>query len=148
MNIRSHALGFNNMDADDLENLKDRQIFFDELHPDPNQAQTAALMLDGIPGIRSVRSETPILLRIRYNLLDISLEQIESALIETGFHLDNGLLFRLRRALYYYTEETQRANNGCDRGDSNCTRKIFIDQYQRRNHALKDPRPEHWRKYL
>lgn len=136
------------MDRDRPDLTKQRHIPFMEWHPDPSQALTAAEMLRGVEGIVDATAETPILLRVRYNLLQVCLEQIENALIDSGFHLSNRPLYAIKRALYYYTEETQRANNGCPRGDSNCTRKIFIDHYQRRDHSLQDPRPEHWRKYL
>ena len=136
------------MDRDRPDLIKQRHIHFVEWHPDANQSHTAAEMLSDVEGILEATAETPILLRVRYDLLQVCLEQIESALIETGFHISNSPLHAIKRALYYYTEETQRANNGCPRGDSNCTRKIFIDHYQRRDHSLQDPRPEHWRKYL
>ncbi len=136
------------MDRDRQELIKERLIHFVELHPDPNQAATAAEMLCDVEGILEVEPETPIQLRVRYHLLQVCLEQIEQALTDTGFHLSNRPIHAIRRALYYYTEETQRANNGCPRGDSNCTRKIFIDHYHRRDHSLRDPRPHHWRKYL
>ena len=136
------------MDKGDQDIIKSRQVLFNELHPDPNQAQTAAEMLTDVEGILEAAAESPVLLNLRYNVLQISLEQIEKALDETGFHLSNQLMYAVKRALYYYMEETQRANNGCHRGDSNCTRKIFIDHYYRRDHSLRDPRPEHWRKYL
>jgi hypothetical protein len=136
------------MDTEATELIKIRQIAFTELHPDPNQALTAALMLADVDGVLEAGAESPTLLNIHYNILEISLEQIETALTETGFHLSSRLIYRLQRALYYYTEDVQRANNGCRRGDSNCTRKIFIERYQHRDHTLRDPRPEHWRKYL
>lgn len=130
------------------EFIKQREVLFNELHPDPNQAQTACGMLAGVAGILEVNAESPLLLRVRYNLLQVSLEQIEAGLTETGFHISTSLICALRRALYYYVEETQRANSGCPRGDSNCTRKIFVERYSQRDHTLKDHRPEHWRKYL
>jgi hypothetical protein len=136
------------MESGDADLIKVRQIAFTELHPDPRQAQTAALMLADVDGILEASDASAVLLNLRYNLLEISLEQIETALTETGFHLNSRLIYRLQRALYYYTEDVQRANNGCRRGDSNCTRKIFIERYQQRDHTLQDPRPEHWRKYL
>ena len=136
------------MDIEQSEIIKQREIAFAELHPNPDQAETAALLLTGIEGILTAEREEPTLLSIRYNLMQISLEQIESALIETGFHLSTKLLFKLRRALYYYTEETQRANSGCRHGDSKCTRKIFVNRYQQMDHSCRDHRPEHWRKYL
>lgn len=136
------------MDADNPEFIKHRDIFFNELHPDPNQAQTAALLLTDIQGIHKVNSTDPLHIQVSYHLMDISLEQIEDGLTEIGLHLDNSLLYRMKRALHYYTEETQRANYGCLHGNSNCTRKIFADRYQRLDHSCRDDRPEHWRKYL
>lgn len=136
------------MEMDEIDIIKQRQIAFESLHPDPNQAQTAALLLSDVNGILDAEDRSPTLLNLRYNVLEISLEQIEGALSDSGFHLSSKLLDKLRRALYYYKEETQRANSGCPRGGSNCTRKVFINRYHRRDHSLKDPRPEHWRKYL
>lgn len=133
-------------EATDL--LKYREIIFNELHPDPKQAHTAALLLAGIEGVQETRPITPTLLQISYNIQHISLEQIESALIDEGFNLSCRLIHRLKRALYYYTEETQRANNGCGQANCKCTRKIFINRYTHMNHDCRDPRPEHWRKYL
>ncbi|MCP3867977.1 MAG: hypothetical protein GY703_07780 [Gammaproteobacteria bacterium] len=136
------------MENDEQELTKTRQIEFSELHPDPAQAQTAALLLEDVEGVLEATAESPILLRLRYNLLQISLEQVETALTAAGFHISTRLMCAIKRALCYYTEETQRSNNGCPKGESNCTRKVFINRYQRRNHALRDPRPDHWRKYL
>ncbi|MES9936331.1 MAG: hypothetical protein ABW153_07805 [Sedimenticola sp.] len=131
--------------ASDL--IKQRDIVFMEMHPDPNQAQTAAEHLSKVEGILLAEAESPTQLRIRYHVLEITLEQIETALMEAGFHVSGRLIHKLRRALYYYTEEVQRANNGCPEGQSKCTRKIFINRYQQINHTCRDSRPGHWRKY-
>jgi hypothetical protein len=136
------------MEINESEFIKQRQVLFNELHPHSNQAQAAADLLLGIEGIVGASAESRLLLNVRYNVMQISLEQIESGLVETGFHLSNKLLYLLKRALYYYTEETQRANSGCPQGDTNCTKKIFVDRYAHRDHSLQDHRPEHWRKYL
>ncbi|MGD2117834.1 MAG: hypothetical protein PVG66_05700 [Chromatiales bacterium] len=132
--------------ADSL--TKHREIAFSKLHPDPNQAQSAVLLLSDIKGVERVHFVSPILMTISYNVLHITLQQIEEILAEMGFHLDNRLMYRLKRALYYYTEETQRANCGCEHGDSNCTQKVFIKRYQNMKHGCRDQRPTHWRKYL
>lgn len=136
------------MDVEGQDFIKHRDIHFFELHPDPNQAATAALLLADVEGILHLTPVSPIHLRVSYHLMQISLEQIETGLQEMGLHIDNYLLYRLKRALYYYTEEIQRENHGCSHRDAKCTRKIFADRYQRLNHACRDPRPEHWRKYL
>ncbi len=136
------------MESTAPEFTKQREIAFVELHPDPNQAHTAASLLDGVPGVLSADAVSALLLQVRYDLLQISLEQIEDALKEIGLHLDNTLLYRVKRALYYYSEETQRSNLGCAHGESNCTKKVFALRYQKLNHACRDNRPEHWRRYL
>jgi hypothetical protein len=63
-------------------------------------------------------------------------------------HLDGALLLRLRRAMCYYMEETQRANWGCRHGEHNCTKKVFAKRYEVLEHGCRDERPEHWRRYL
>ncbi|PLY16265.1 MAG: hypothetical protein C0631_04425 [Sedimenticola sp.] len=134
------------MNRDDADTIKQREITFMEFHPDPNQAQTAADILSEVPGILEAWSESPTLLKIRYNLMDISLQQIEEGLIDSGFHLSGRIIHKIRRALYYYTEETQRANC-CPGGIISQTRKIFVEHHAARDHGRKDQRPEHWRKY-
>lgn len=148
LHISRFGLALSPMTSEETDLVKYREIAFAELHPDPRQAHTAALLLSDVEGILEIRPLSPQLLQLSYNVLQISLEQIESALIDEGFHLSSRLIYRIRRALYYYTEETQRANNGCSQDNCKCTRKLFINRYSKLNHDCRDPRPEHWRKYL
>lgn len=136
------------MDISDADRIKHRQIPFNDLHPHSDQAQQAALFLAGVPGITHVEPDSPLLLSVRYDLLLITLEEIEESLRELGLHLDNNLLYRVKSALYRFTEETFRANCGCPRGESNCTKKVFAKRYELLDHTLRDQRPEHWRRYL
>jgi hypothetical protein len=136
------------MDIPDAERIKHRDIGFRELHPDPDQAGTAARFLTDVDGIMGTEPATATLLKVRYDVLTVTLEDIEGALSELGLHLDNRLLYRMRRALYYYTEETLRANCGCPNGASNCTKKVFATRYRQLDHSCRDQRPEHWRRYL
>ncbi len=136
------------MEIEEAEFIKQREITFADRHPDLHQAKTAACMLQEIDGVLQTSAESPTLLQIQYNVLQISLEQIESLLIETHFHLSSKLIYKIYRALYYYTEEIQRANNGCSDEDHNSTRNIFINRYEHRKHGCLDTRPDHWRKYL
>lgn len=128
--------------------VKQREIVFRDLHQDRNQAGTAAAFLADVEGVIRVDADTPLLVRVSYELLEVTLEQIEDALREIGLHVDNSLIFRIKRALHYYSEETQRANIGCSRGESNCTQKVFALRYQTLDHSCRDHRPEHWRRYL
>lgn len=132
------------------ENLshKHREILFDPLHPNCDQAREAALRLADVDGLMQVQVISSTALRVSYDLAAITLKEIEEALSEAGFHLSNKLIYKLRRALWYYTEDTQRANAGCPRGSSNCTRKVFIERYKSAEHGCRDVRPDHWRKYL
>ena len=128
--------------------LKHREIAFSKLHPDPNQAQTAILLLSDLEGVKHAHFVSPTFMRISYDVMHITLEEIEAILTEMGFHLDNRLIYRMKRALYNYTEETQRANHGFTKGDHNTTQKVFIKRYQSVKHGCRDQRPTHWRKYL
>lgn len=127
--------------------LRSREIRFCRLHPDKTQAHSASLVLSDIEGVQHVQPVDPHLLHIHYDLSLISLLIIEEALVELGYHLDNSLMHKLKRALYYYTEETQRANLGLE--DACCADKqVFINRYLKRRHGCRDERPEHWRNYL
>ena len=128
--------------------IKVREIAFCTLHQDPNQAGSAAALLIDIDGIHEVDVKQPALLSVTYHLLSLSLVDIETLLEARGFHLDNRLVHKVRRALFHYTEETQRANLGCAKGESNCTQKVFVNRYQSREHGCQDDRPDHWRRYL
>ncbi len=126
--------------------IKHREIHFCALHPDKDQATTAMLLLSGAEGLVELRPVGPTCLHVSYDVTRISLKIIEDTLTELGFHLDASLLSKLKRALFYYTEETQCANLGCAR--SNCTREVFISRYERLRHGCRDHRPDYWRKYL
>lgn len=132
--------------ADSL--FMEREIVFCTLHPDANQAGSAASLLIELEGVHRVEPVNTGTLQIAYHLLAITLADIERLLERSGFHLDNGLVYKIRRALHHYTEETQRANLGCPKGDANCTQKVFINRYLKREHGCQDERPEHWRHYL
>jgi hypothetical protein len=130
------------------DRIKRREIVFSSLHPDPRQAETAAALLEGVEGILLAEPRTPHSLWIHYHIEITCLADIETLLGSSGFHIDNNLLNKLKRALAYYTEDTQRDNLGCPRGESNCTTKVFISSYRRREHGCRDDRPKHWRRYL
>jgi hypothetical protein len=127
---------------------KQREIVFCMLHPDGDQAGSAAALLRGIDGILQARRLDEATLEVHYHLMAITLAEIEALLEHEGFHLDNRLLHKIRRALFHYTEETQRANLGGTKVDSNCTQKIFATTYRKRTHGCQDDRPDHWRRYL
>lgn len=132
-------------DADDL--MKRRELRFCHLHPDPNQARSALLLLSDAEGVMDISLTDELALFITYDVRHLTLETIENVLIRLGYHLDGRLINRMKRALYKYSEETQRANLGVsDNTDS--TTQIFVRRYTSNYHGCRDKRPEHWRKYL
>ncbi len=132
--------------AEDL--TKRRELYFREPHPDPQQANSAMLLLQRVPGILHLEAPTVTTLRVEYDIRCITLKNIEEALGAVGLHLDNSVLNKVRRAIWHYAEETQRANMGCEQGSSNCTRRVFMNRYGQREHGCRDERPQHWRRYL
>lgn len=136
------------MDEPDAERIRHRELVFAPIHEDPHQARTALLLLDEVPGIVKLTYIDDTRLQLSYDIDTVSLQMIEEALAEVGFHLDNSLLSKLKRALYYYSEDVQRQNLGCGLGESNCVQKVFVNRYRKLPHGCRDDRPEHWRRYL
>jgi len=137
----------NIMDPIMAELIKQREIAFCPLHPDNDQADSAGFLLANINGVYDVQPINPHLLRVTYNIQNITLKIIEDALVELGFHLDNSLFAKLKRALFYYSEETQLANLGYDHADTKSTTEIFINRYDHLLHGCRDKRPPHYRHY-
>jgi hypothetical protein len=132
---------------EDAELIKRRQIRFCPLHPEPNQAQCAAALLNGAAGIDEAVDTDRCCLDVTYDLRLVTLQTIEEVLLELGFHLDNSLLCKLRRAFFHYTEETQRVNLGHTQ-EIKSTRDVFVSRYHKLPHGCRDKRPAHWREYL
>ncbi|WJW75943.1 hypothetical protein QVG61_02295 [Thiohalobacter sp. IOR34] len=131
-----------------VDTIKHREICFRGPHEHPDQARLAMQVLDDVDGILQVSARGPELLAVSYDVSRVSLQLIEALLAELGFHLDNHLLNKLRRALYYYSEEVQQAQLNCQRGRGNCTQAVFINRYRQLPHGCRDQRPEYWRRYL
>jgi hypothetical protein len=130
--------------------IKHREIGFRGPHPDPRQAHSAAEALGAVAGVVSVSVPNPTRnsLHISYDLTQIGLLAVESLLTELGFHLDDSLLFKLKRALYYFTEQNELDSRGITHDQDHNTREVFMRCYRCKSHGCRDERPEYWRKYL
>ncbi|NOX08168.1 MAG: hypothetical protein GXP22_01545 [Gammaproteobacteria bacterium] len=124
--------------------IRHRKICFRGPHENTSQAQTATLILSDIEGILKVTSEGDDIIHISYDIQLISLRIIDELLVEIGLHLDNNLFCKLKRALYYYSEDAQRETLGY----SDTTQRVFIKRYQKLPHGCRDGRPDCWRRYL
>ncbi|MCW8935980.1 MAG: hypothetical protein OQK98_14780 [Gammaproteobacteria bacterium] len=129
------------------ELIKRRELRFCHLHPDPNQAHSALLLLSDAAGVVDITLADELCLYISYDVRYMTLDAIEKVLVRLGYHLDSRLLYRMKRALYIYSEETQRANLGVSVNTDNTT-QVFVKRYSSNYHGCRDKRPEHWRKYL
>lgn len=129
------------------ELIKLREIRFCSLDPTAKPARDAAQLLLDALGVEAVQALTRDTLQICYDLEQVSQQIIEDSLVELGFHLENSLLSRMKRALIYFSEETQLANMGRSHDQANATLDVFIKSYQQRRHGCRDPRPEYLRYY-
>jgi hypothetical protein len=132
--------------SDSKDIVKRREVRFCPLHPDPNQAGSALLLLSDADGIIEVKYVDEVSLHVTYDVRFLTLQSLEDVLTRLGYHLDNRLIYRLKRALYTYSEETQRANLGCN--DTDNTTMVFVKRYASNYHGCRDKRPQHWRRYL
>jgi hypothetical protein len=123
------------------DTIKNREIRFKLSTPD--QAKKAEQLLSDVPGIEYIEAVTPCCMNIRYNVEELTLQMIESALREVGFDLEDGLVIRLKRAVFSYCEDALRASIGVDEAENGRKPALTLP-----HHTLQDPRPHDWRKYV
>lgn len=126
------------------DNEKVRQISFASLPA--GQAKEALILLHDLPHlvVQGTVGETGLM--IRYELPFYTLEKIEFALVDQGFHLDQSLLNKLRRALIHYFE-TMQCQNMSQPEQSERSRRIFAQVYEHHAHGDHDDTPTEWRDY-
>lgn len=119
---------------------------------DPHlRADGALLLLSDVEGMEKATKLDDYHISIIYDLQTITLEQIETALAEVGYHLDASIMSKLKRALYYYTEDNERINLGLDKVScvsGGCAIKVFVNHYRKTEHGCRDHRPEHVKRYF
>jgi hypothetical protein len=135
------------MDTSNDELIKQRDIHFMSPQADKNPAAAANSLLNQIDGIIEASDLHEHCLSVTYHLGKITLNDIDDILQDVGFHLDNSIMSKLKRALYYYAEETQLANLGYDHAESKSTLEIFISRHNQLPHGCRDERPIHLRRY-
>jgi hypothetical protein len=126
----------------DLEKI--REIVFHDLPA--GQAERALILLEGLDGLVVTAGPQDNCLLVRYHICEYTLEGLEMALASQGFHLDNSLLSKLRRALAYFSESVQRRNVAADEPDIK-SQQAFINVYERLLLGDRDDTREEWRGY-
>ena len=108
-----------------------------------DQAGKAEQILADVSGIRQTQVVGPNHLQIRYNVEELTLQMIESALRDVGFDLHDDLIVNFKRAVFSYCEDALRASIGVDQHAHDNQPSITL-----RHPSLKDPRPHNWRKFV
>lgn len=125
---------------------KERTIHFAEIPP--GQVLEAADFLGGLSGLQLLARPEELNIVVRYDLHDHSLEELENALIDKGFHLAFTLISKLLRALYYYAEETELHNlEAPQRLLKRSQNQAYIQAWERHSHGDHDDTPPEWREY-
>ena len=125
---------------------KERSIQFAEIPP--GQVPEAADFLGGLERLEIRPRSGELTIDVAYDLHDHSLEELESALEDKGFHLDCSLLNKLIRALIYYIEETEIHNlDAPTRLLKKSQNEAYTQAWERHPHGDHDDTPPEWREY-
>ena len=125
---------------------KERTIRFAEFPP--GQVPEAADFLGGMQHLDVRPNSEDLSIDVAYDLHDHSLEELESALEDKGFHLETSLFSKLVRALIYYVEETEIHNlDAPTRLLKKSQNEAYTQAWERHPHGDHDDRPPEWREY-
>lgn len=125
---------------------KERGVAFAKLPP--GQVPDASDFLCHIERLEVEPHIERHLIGVAYDLHEHSLQELESALQDKGFHLDPSLMCKMMRALIYYVEETQLHNlDAPDRLLKKSQNEAYTHAWERHLHGDHDDTPPEWREY-
>lgn len=124
--------------------IKQRLICLRGPHQYTDQAPAAALVLTDVTGIFKAKAIGPNRLSLTYSLEYLTYETIAELLMELGFHLDNSILSKIRRAMYEYVETTTLERMQAESHASQ-TRPEKPSTNNRKNEPQAST--DHWQKY-
>lgn len=113
----------------------------------PGQAAQAWRSLAALRGVRVEAGPDELTLIVHYNVLDFTLQLLDEALMNGGFHLDRSLLTRLHRALIYYVEDTQVHNLRSPERLIKQSHEVYIQAYAHHLHGDRDETPPELREF-
>ena len=125
---------------------KDREIRFTLSLTKADQAETAARLLGDVPGIELAAAVRPNVLRVRYDIREITLQMLESALVDVNFSLPDSLIKRFKHEWIAYCEGALRSSLGIET-DRQLPPSFSLAKPEVHHHSL-DPRPDNWRNYI
>lgn len=124
---------------------KTREIRFKDFPP--GQAAQAWRSLAALRGVQVEAGRDELTLVVHYNVLDFTLQLLDEALVNAGFHLDRSLLIRLHRALIYYVEDTQVHNLRSPERLIKQSHEVYIQAYAHHPHGDRDDTPPELREF-
>ncbi len=125
---------------------KQRSIQFAKFPP--AQVPEAADMLKRLGDVDVAAHDPARTIDIAYDLRRHRLQEIEGDLEDRGYHLDNTLLSKMRRALIYYVEETQLHNLDAPKKLLKRSQsEAYTHAWERHPHGDHDETPPEWRDY-
>lgn len=131
-------------DSSELE--KQRDIVFSS--DPPGQVDRAFQILSGLSDCKVEHSDIPNALRVTYSLEHYTLEGLEHALTEEGFHLDHSVLRSIERNVIYYSEDTICHNMDIPMQlTKKKIREVFVKAYEHEPHGDHDDTPPELRDY-
>lgn len=105
------------------------------------QSERASTLLGRMPGLGVSAGRRPDSITVRYDLAHYTLRTIETHLEEAGFHLDNSLLAKLRRALVYFCEDTRCRNAEAPQRLIKNSNEVYVKAYEHHLHGDHDDTP-------
>lgn len=125
---------------------KERSIAFARFPPD--QVPQAGACLADLPRVDVAPLPERRAVDVAYDLREYTLRRIEASVEEHGFHLDNTLLSKMKRALIHYVEETELHNLGApELKTKRSQEEVYTQAWERQPHGDSDETPPEWRDY-
>lgn len=122
-----------------------REIVFSALPTD--QAVQAARILNRIVGVTAQAYPREHRIAVQYDVTEHCLLELETILSDIGFHLDNHILQKIKRALAHYCEEVQCDNLNIPEHNLK-SREVYVKVWEKHPHGDHDDTPEELRRYL
>ncbi|MBK1681218.1 hypothetical protein [Rhodocyclus tenuis] len=125
---------------------KERSISFARFPPD--QVAQAGVCLADLPRLDVAPLPERRAVDVAYDLREYTLRSIEASVEDHGFHLDNTLLSKMKRALIHYVEETELHNLGApELKTKRSQNEVYTQAWDRQPHGDSDETPPEWRDY-
>lgn len=118
---------------------KQREIRFAALPA--GQAERALELLRRLEFITAELIPGRNALKVEYEIFEHTLETLEDALRDQGFHLSNSLYSKLTRALAYYCEETQLHNLESPQRLIKKSNEAYVQAWAQHQHGDHDDTP-------